>query len=142
MICHCGMRLDLVQGPGYVETLCPLCGKDIMRYMTSAVLERNPDIVYVYDEALFGPGSGWAREHKNTYGFITKREENVPYDIEEYGNIFFAEVYKLVNYIKNNQKKTTFFIKKLGDGSDIIEKIIASELKKMLRNFESVYYFF
>lgn len=135
MICSCGLNVDIIQRPGYVEILCPACGEYPLKDMTPTLLERCPDIVYVYSESTERSG-GQIRG----YGFVTHRND-LPYPADEYQNVFFSEVYKLVLEINNNSDKI-FFIGKLGEGSDVFEKFIAPELKKMLRNFENVYYFF
>jgi hypothetical protein len=134
MICRCGLNVDLIQRPGYVEVICPACGQIPLRDMDQEILESNPDIIYVHGDDTKG-GSGW-----RSWRFVTHRND-LPYTADEYQNVFFSEVYRLVMAIKNHSDKI-FFIGKLGKGSNIFEKFIAPELKKMLRNFENVYYFF
>jgi hypothetical protein len=116
--------------------------------MTEGFLNSNPKTVFVFGDNTIRQGYGGAailRDHPQSYGFITKKypdnEDESFYQPNEYAGIFFDELVKLREEIKEEPFKT-FYISQLGGGLankyNIWEKIIKNGLEKNLQEFPNV----
>ena len=111
-------------------------------------LESNPNAFFIFGDNLIKEGYGGAaalRDHERAIGFITKkfpdnRDESF-YKPDEYAPVFFEELFKLKELIKNNSDKI-FYISKLGAGLAnkymIWEKLIHHNLTSTLEKFNNV----
>jgi hypothetical protein len=116
--------------------------------MTEEFLDSNPKSVFVFGDNTIRQGYGGAailRDHPQSYGFITKKypdnKDESFYHPKEYAGIFFDELIKLREEIKEKPFKT-FYISQLGAGLankyNIWENIIKNGLEKNLQEFPNV----
>jgi hypothetical protein len=116
--------------------------------MTGDFLDSNPKAIFVFGDNTIRQGYGGAailRDHPQAYGFITKKypdnKNESFYQPKEYATIFFDELVKLRENIREEPFKT-FYISQLGGGLankyNIWEKIIKSGLEKNLQEFPNV----
>lgn len=111
-------------------------------------LDNNPNTYFVFGDDLQRQSKGKTeslRDHPHALGFITKKfpdeSDESFYRPEEYSYVFFEELEKLTNLIKNNPTKT-FYVSKLGgDLSNkyfIWERLIRHNLIFSLCTFNNV----
>lgn len=116
--------------------------------ITKSFLDSNPDAYFVFGDNLERMGYGGAavlRDHSHSIGFITKKfpdnNDSSFYRPEEYSSVFFEELKKLKNIIKQRPNKT-FYISQLGGGLAnkffIWQKLIRHNLVKELDNLDNV----
>ena len=116
--------------------------------VTKQFLDENPNAVFVFGDNLRRVGYGGAaalRDHKQTYGFITKRNpDNMDesfYRPESYRFDFNVYVLELRLFIEKNNDKT-FYISQLGGGLanryKIWEQVIKPGLEKDLSHYDNV----
>jgi len=120
--------------------------------ITKEYLENNPTHIFVFGDNTYREGLGGAaklRNHKQSYGFITKKyPDNFDYSfykVKEYKNIYYRELVKLRSIINVN-KNRIFLISKLGAGLankyHIWEEIIKLRIKEDLKDFKNVKFLF
>lgn len=116
--------------------------------MTEEFLNNSKRAIFVFGDNTLRKGYGGAaalRDHPQTYGFITKKypdnHDTSFYRPNEYSAIFFDELVKLREYIREEPFKT-FYISQLGAGLAnkyyIWENIIKKGLEKNLKDFSNV----
>ena len=116
--------------------------------MSKDFLDKNKRAIFVFGDNTLRQGYGGAaalRDHPQTYGFITKKypdnHDTSFYRPNEYSPIFFDELVKLREYIRDEPFKT-FYISQLGAGLAnkyyIWENIIKQGLGKNLKDFPNV----
>ena len=116
--------------------------------VTKQFLDENPNAVFIFGDNLRRVGYGGAaalRDHKQTYGFITKRNpDNMDesfYRPESYAIDFLAHMIELQLFIEKNTDKT-FYISQLGGGLanryKIWEKVIKPGLIKYFSHYDNV----
>ena len=116
--------------------------------MTEEFLNDSKRAIFVFGDNTLRQGYGGAaalRDHPQTYGFITKKypdNQDVSfYRPNEYSSIFFDELVKLREYVKDEPFKT-FYISQLGAGLAnkyyIWENIIKQGLEKNLQQYPNV----
>ena len=114
------------------------------RIITREYLANHPNEIFVFGDNTERVGMGGAallRNMPNTYGFITKkRPSHNPEDYyrpNEYEKVFYVEVAKLIQIMKENPDKK-YLISKLGAGLanqfNIYEEIIQPKIRKLLTN--------
>lgn len=112
--------------------------------ITEKFLNNNSRAIFVFGDNLQRTGYGGAailRDHPRSYGFITKKypdnNDESFYRPKEYAMIFFDELVKLKEKIKDDPFKT-FYISQLGAGLankyKIWENIIKDGLEKNLKD--------
>lgn len=117
-------------------------------HITEQYLDDNPNIIFVFGDNLERRGSGGAarlRNHRNIYGFITKKAPtwnlNDYYTPEDYKERFFLECDKLKKEAKKNKDKT-YLVSKVGAGLankfKIWEKIIEPKMKDFFADATNV----
>lgn len=116
--------------------------------MSQDFLDKNKRAIFVFGDNTLRQGYGGAaalRDHPQTYGFITKKypdnHDTSFYRPNEYSSIFFDELVKLREYIKDEPFKI-FYISQLGAGLAnkyyIWENIIKQGLEKNLQQYPNV----
>lgn len=116
--------------------------------VTQRFLDSNPNVYFVFGDNVERRGYGGAaalRDHPHALGFITKKfpdnRDTSFYHKEEYLEVFFEELEKLVKVIKFRPGKT-FYISKLGGGLAnryrIWENLIEANLVRTLKDFDNV----
>jgi hypothetical protein len=116
--------------------------------ITKQFLDENPNAVFIFGDNLCRVGYGGAaalRDHKQTYGFITKRNpDNMDesfYRPDNYRMDFLAYMVELRMFIDKNKDKT-FYISQLGGGLAnryrIWEEVIKPGLKKYFSHYNNV----
>ena len=116
--------------------------------VTKDFLDKNPNAVFVFGDNLRRVGYGGAaalRDHKQTYGFITKKNpDNIDlsfYRPESYRIDFIAHSVELQLIIEKNLDKT-FYISQLGGGLanryKIWEQVIKPGLEKYFSHYDNV----
>lgn len=116
--------------------------------MSEDFLDKNKRAIFVFGDNTLRQGYGGAaalRDHPQTYGFITKKypdnHDTSFYKPEDYSSIFFDELIKLKETIKDEPFKT-FYVSQLGAGLankyNIWEKVIKDGLEKNLQQYPNV----
>lgn len=116
--------------------------------MSEDFLDKNKRAIFVFGDNTLRQGYGGAaalRDHPQSYGFITKKypdnHDTSFYRPNEYSSIFFDELVKLREYIKDEPFKI-FYISQLGAGLAnkyyIWENIIKQGLEKNLQQYTNV----
>ncbi len=116
--------------------------------VTKNFLDENPNSIFVFGDNLRRVGYGGAaalRDHKQTYGFITKRNpDNMDesfYRPDNYRFDFNVYILELRLFIEKNSDKT-FYISQLGGGLanryKIWEQVIKPGLEKDLSHYDNV----
>lgn len=116
--------------------------------MTEEFLNDSKRAIFVFGDNTLRKGYGGAaalRDHPQTYGFITKKypdnHDTSFYRPNEYSTIFFDELVKLREYIREEPFKI-FYISQLGAGLAnkyyIWENLIKQGLEKNLKDFPNV----
>ena len=116
--------------------------------VTKKFLDENPNAIFIFGDNLRRVGYGGAaalRDHKQTYGFITKRNpDNMDesfYRPESYNIDFLVYAIELQLFIEKNMDKT-FYISQLGGGLanryKIWEKVLKPGLEKYFSNYDNV----
>jgi hypothetical protein len=116
--------------------------------VTKQFLDENPNAVFVFGDNLRRVGYGGAaalRDHKQTYGFITKRNpDNMDesfYRPDNYRFDFNVYVLELRLFIEKNNDKT-FYISQLGGGLanryKIWEEVVKPGLEKNISHYDNV----
>lgn len=117
-------------------------------HVTDDFLDANPNIIFVFGDNLKRTGHGGAaalRDHKNAYGFITKKSpdnrDSSFYRPDEYAEVYADEIIKLKDMIRVSPGKI-WYISKLGAGLAnkyfIFEEIIQKYIKADLAGFPGV----
>lgn len=120
-------------------------------------LDKNPTNFFIFGDNTVRKGYGGAaalRDHKQAYGFITKKFPNNDdtsfYKPTEYIPVFETELSQLEFFMKLNdvvkvdkvRKPASFFISKLGGGLanryNIFEKVICPRIEKWAEGKENV----
>ena len=116
--------------------------------MTEEFLNDSKRAIFVFGDNTLRQGYGGAaflRDHPQAYGFITKKypdnHDTSFYRPNEYSAIFFDELVKLREYIREEPFKI-FYISQLGAGLAnkyyIWENVIKQGLEKNLKDFANV----
>jgi hypothetical protein len=116
--------------------------------VTKQFLDENPNAIFVFGDNLRRVGYGGAaalRDHKQTYGFITKRNpDNMDesfYRPDNYRFDFNVYVLELRLFIEKNNDKT-FYISQLGGGLanryKIWEEVVKPGLEKNFSHYDNV----
>lgn len=116
--------------------------------ITKQFLDRVPNAYFIFGDNLERRGYGGAaalRDHPHAVGFITKKfpdnRDSSFYTPEEYQEVFFEELYKLVKTVERRPDKT-FYISQLGAGLanryKIWEKLIHHNLVLSLEKYDNV----
>jgi hypothetical protein len=116
--------------------------------VTKQFLDENPNAVFVFGDNFRRAGYGGAaalRDHKQTYGFITKRNpDNMDqsfYRPDNYRFDFNVYVLELRLFIEKNNDKT-FYISQLGGGLanryKIWEEVVKPGLEKNISHYDNV----
>jgi hypothetical protein len=116
--------------------------------ITKQFLDRIPNAYFIFGDNLERYGYGGAaalRDHPHAFGFITKKfpdnRDTSFYTPEEYQEVFFEELYKLVKTVERRPDKT-FYISQLGAGLanryKIWEKLIHHNLVLSLEKYDNV----
>lgn len=116
--------------------------------MSEDFLDKNKRAIFVFGDNTLKQGYGGAavlRDHPQTYGVLTKKypdnHDTSFYRPNEYSSIFFDELVKLREYIKDDPFKI-FYISQLGAGLAnkyyIWENIIKQGLEKNLQQYPNV----
>jgi hypothetical protein len=116
--------------------------------ITKQFLDENPNAVFIFGDNLRRVGYGGAaalRDHKQTYGFITKRNpDNMDesfYRPDNYIFDFNVYILELRLFIEKNIDKT-FYVSQLGGGLanryKIWEKVLKPGLEKHLSHYDNV----
>jgi hypothetical protein len=116
--------------------------------ITKQFLDENPNVIFVFGDNLRRVGYGGAaalRDHKQTYGFITKRSpDNMDdsfYRPDNYRFDFNVYILELRLFIEKNSNKI-FYISQLGGGLanryKIWEQVIRPGLEKNLSHYDNV----
>jgi hypothetical protein len=116
--------------------------------ITKDFLDENPNAIFVFGDNLRRVGYGGAaalRDHKQTYGFITKRNpDNMDqsfYRPDNYRFDFNVYVLELRLFIEKNNDKT-FYISQLGGGLanryKIWEEVVKPGLEKNFSHYDNV----
>jgi hypothetical protein len=111
-------------------------------------LDENSNAIFVFGDNLRRVGYGGAaalRDHKQTYGFITKRNpDNMDHSFyrpDNYRFDFHVYVLELRLFIEKNNDKT-FYISQLGGGLanryKIWEEVVKPGLEKNLSHYDNV----
>lgn len=118
------------------------------RFIDAEYLKMHPDHIFVFGDNTIRQGYGGAaalRNFINSYGFVTKKYPG-SYDSDffkpaEYEKVFYQEIKKLVDVIKDNPDKK-YLISRLGanlaNKFGIYEKIIAPKIRKLLSGYPNV----
>lgn len=116
--------------------------------VTQYFLDSNPNAYFTFGDNAERRGY-WGvnklRDHPKALGFIVKKfpdnRDTSFYDVEEYTEVFFEELEKLVRIVKSQPDKT-FYISKLGDGLtnryQIWELLIEPNLIQRLKDLDNV----
>jgi hypothetical protein len=116
--------------------------------ITKQFLDRIPNAYFIFGDNLERYGYGGAaalRDHPHAFGFITKKfpdnRDTSFYTPEEYQEVFFEELYKLVKTVERRPDKI-FYISQLGAGLankyKIWEKLIHHNLVLSLEKYDNV----
>lgn len=116
--------------------------------ITKQFLDRVPNAYFIFGDNLERRGYGGAaalRDHPHAFGFITKKfpdnRDSSFYTPDEYQEVFFEELYKLVKTVERRPDKT-FYISQLGAGLanryKIWEKLIHHNLVLSLEKYDNV----
>lgn len=116
--------------------------------ITKDFLDQNPNAIFVFGDNTHRTGYGGAailRDHKQSYGFITKRApDNMDesfYRPDNYRIDFLAHAMELQLFIDKNIDKT-FYISQLGAGLanryKIWEQVIKPGLIKYFSHYSNV----
>lgn len=116
--------------------------------ITKEYLRANPHHIFVFGDNLERKGiSGAAalRNEINTYGFITKKtsanDAKAFYKLDEYEQVFYNEIRKLTNIIKQNTDNI-YLISALGAGlankHHIFELVIEPKIRTLLVDYKNV----
>lgn len=116
--------------------------------VTKKFLDENPNAIFVFGDNVRRVGYGGAaslRDHKQTYGFITKKNpDNMDesfYRPDTYRFDFNVYILELRLFIEKNNDKT-FYISQLGGGLanryKIWEQVIKPGLEKNLSHYDNV----
>ena len=116
--------------------------------ITQYFLDSNPNAYFIFGDNVERRGySGAAklRDHPHALGFITKKfpdnRDTSFYHVEEYTEVFFEELEKLVRTVKSRSDKT-FYISKLGsclaNRYQIWELLIEPNLIQRLKDLDNV----
>lgn len=116
--------------------------------ITQDFLDRVPNAYFIFGDNLERCGYGGAaalRDHPHAFGFITKKfpdnRDSSFYTPDEYQEVFFEELYKLVKTVERRPDKT-FYISQLGAGLanryKIWEKLIHHNLVLSLEKYDNV----
>jgi len=116
--------------------------------MSEEFLDDSKRAIFVFGDNTLRKGYGGAaalRDHPQAYGFITKKypdnHDTSFYKPEDYTSIFFDELIKLRELIKDEPFKT-FYISQLGAGLankyNIWENVIKQGLEKNLQQYPNV----
>jgi len=114
--------------------------------VTEQFLKDNKNICFVYGDNRVHKGRGGAaklRYSKNSLGFVTKKYpdlQDISYFLpEEYLPVYYVEIIKLKEFIKQNPQYDKILISKIGGGLankyGIFESIIEPRIKKDLSEF-------
>lgn len=125
---------------------------DFLHPITENFLNDNPEVVFVYGDNLLRQGKGGGaklRDHKQTYGFVTKKEPNNKkssyFSKEEYQKYFAIEAEQLEEKIVKNSKQQ-FYISKLSGGlankNNIFTDIISPWLDSLKEKYKNVYLYY
>lgn len=117
--------------------------------ITKEYLQTHPNHIFVFGDNLQHTGHGGAaslRDEPNTYGFITKKkptnDDDAFFTVEEYRDLFLAELNILMKEIHDNPTKI-YLISKLGSGLANKHRIwenllIENELKVLPQLYSNV----
>lgn len=116
--------------------------------MSEDFLDKNKRAIFVFGDNTIRQGYGGAaalRDHPQSYGFITKKfpdnNDSSFYKPKEYAVVFFDELVKLIEKIKEEPFKN-FYISQLGNGLankyKIWEEVIKNGLEKNLIHLPNV----
>jgi hypothetical protein len=116
--------------------------------VTQHFLDSNSNAYFIFGDNVERRGywgTSKLRDHPHALGFIIKKfpdnRDTSFYHVEEYLEVFFEELQKLVRIVKSRADKT-FYISKLGDGLanryQIYEFLIEPNLIQHLKDFDNV----